>query len=116
MKARGLEVRIVLLGIALALPVAAAAEPRSQLIDEAMDIAVEFLLVGQQDGEWSYRGVYRVNGKNPVGYRVGGTAIGGLALLRAPAGGNAQRIAQAVGGAAAVVVASIDHPRMSHHF
>ena len=109
---------MVLLGIVLAVPLAGAVRPRPRPaeIDEAMDIAVEFLLDGQQDGEWSYRGVYRVNGKNPVGYRVGGTAIGGLALLRAPAGGNAQRIAQAVGGAAAVVVASIDHPRMSHHF
>ena len=116
MKARGLEVRIVLLGIALALPVAAAAEPRSQLIDEAMDIAVEFLLVGQQDGEWAYEGVYRVNGKIPVGYRVGGAAIGGMAVLRAPAGGNAQRIQQAVSRAAAVVIASIDNPRMSHEF
>ena len=116
MKARGLEVRIVLLGIALALPVAAAAEPRSQLIDEAMDIAVEFLLVGQQDGEWAYEGVYRVNGKIPVGYRVGGAAIGGMAVLRAPAGGNAQRIQQAVSRAAAVVIASIDDPRMSHEF
>ena len=116
MKARGLEVRIVLLGIALALPVAVAAEPRSQLIDEAMDIAVEFLLVGQQDGEWAYEGVYRVNGKIPVGYRVGGAAIGGMAVLRAPAGGNAQRIQQAVSRAAAVVIASIDDPRMSHEF
>ena len=116
MKARGLEERIVLLGIALALPVAVAAEPRSQLIDEAMDIAVEFLLVGQQDGEWAYEGVYRVNGKIPVGYRVGGAAIGGMAVLRAPAGGNAQRIQQAVSRAAAVVIASIDNPRMSHEF
>ena len=115
-KAHRHEARVVLLGISLAMPVAAAAEPRTQFIDEAMDIAVEFLLDSQQDGEWAYEGVYRVNGKIPVGYRVGGTAIGGMAVLRAPAGENAQRIQLAVARAAAVVIASIDNPRMSHDF
>ena len=118
MKARRHEARTVLLGIVLALPLAGAVKPRPRpaAIDEALNIAVEFLLDGQQDGEWPYQGVYRVNGKIPVGYRVGGTAIGGLAVLRAPVGGNAQRIQQAVGRAAAMVIASIDNPRMSHRF
>ncbi len=108
----------MLLCIVLALPLAGAVKPRPRpaAIDEAMDIAVEFLLDGQQDGEWPYEGVYRVNGKIPIGYRVGGTAIGGMAVLRAPAGGNAQRIQQAVSRAAAVVISSIDNPRMSHDF
>jgi len=108
----------VLVCIVLLLPLLAAVKPpaRPAAVDAAMDIAVEFLLDGQQNGEWPYQGVYRVNGEIPVGYRVGGTAIGGLALLRAPAGGNTQRIEQAVARAAAVVIASIDHPRMKHRF
>lgn len=31
--------------------------------------------------EWPYEGVYRVGGKIPIGYRIGGTAIAGMALL-----------------------------------
>ncbi|MGE3165666.1 MAG: hypothetical protein AB7O52_12220 [Planctomycetota bacterium] len=34
--------------------------------------------------EWPYEGVYRVGGKIPVGYRVGGTAICAWALTEAP--------------------------------
>ena len=112
------NVSIVLIGIVLALPLLAAVKPRARpaALDSAMDIAVQFLLDGQQDGEWPYQGVYRVNGEIPVGYRVGGTAIGGLALLRVPAGEDTQRIERAVARAAAVVIASIDHRRMNHRF
>ncbi len=35
-------------------------------------------------GEWPYEGVYRVGGKIPIGYRVGGTGIAILALIGAP--------------------------------
>jgi len=114
-KARRHEGLVVLVGFVLALPLAGAVPPRPA-IDEAMDVAVEFLLDGQRDGAWPYQGVYRVKGRIPVGYRVGGTAIGGLALLRAPDGGNAPRIEQALGRAAGIVIASIDHPQMSHRF
>ncbi len=34
--------------------------------------------------EWPYEGVYRVAGKIPIGYRIGGTAIAGMALLAGP--------------------------------
>ncbi|MCE2883109.1 MAG: hypothetical protein LW636_12245 [Planctomycetaceae bacterium] len=34
--------------------------------------------------EWPYEGVYRVGGKIPFGYRVGGTSIASMALLAAP--------------------------------
>lgn len=35
----------------------------------------ELLAAQAKDGSWSYEGVYRVRGKIPVGYRIGGTAI-----------------------------------------
>jgi hypothetical protein len=38
---------------------------------------------GWQQSEWPYEGVYRVGGNIPVGYRIGGTAIGVMALLQA---------------------------------
>ncbi len=49
--------------------------------------AVDFLLDRQENNtEWPYRGVYRVRGsqglENPIGYRVGGTAIVMQALCR----------------------------------
>lgn len=37
----------------------------------------------KEPAEWPYEGVYRERGAIPPGYRVGGTAIGGLALLLA---------------------------------
>lgn len=36
------------------------------------------------EGEWPYEGVYRVGGRIPIGYRVGGTAIVVQALALAP--------------------------------
>ena len=42
-------------------------------------------LISCQDstGAWPYEGVYRVKGEIPVGYKVGGTATVGIALLSA---------------------------------
>ena len=46
------------------------------------------LILAMQDGEgsseWPYEGVYRVRGRIPEGYRVGGTAIVAEALVRMP--------------------------------
>lgn len=36
--------------------------------------------------EWPYEGVYRVGGRVPIGYRIGGTAICGMALIEATGG------------------------------
>ncbi len=39
---------------------------------------------GPDRGEWPYQGVYRVERKIPIGYRVGGTAISCLAMALTP--------------------------------
>ena len=56
---------------------------------EVRATAVDFLLDRQENNiEWPYRGVYLVRGsqglENPIGYRVGGTAIVMQALLTVP--------------------------------
>lgn len=58
---------------------------------EAMSLGVAKIVAMQEKGpgaevaaEWPYEGVYRVGGRIPYGYRVGGTSIAGLALLSAP--------------------------------
>jgi hypothetical protein len=68
---------------------------------------------GEAGSEWPYEGVYRVNREIPIGYRVGGTSIAGLALMEAPGfAEDAERVAS-VRRAVAFVIASKDHPRMS---
>lgn len=77
---------------------AAPAKPIDQ-IPSAITRCVEFLLSAQeahglakdakpespdQVAEWPYEGVYRVGGKIPIGYRIGGTSIASVALLLAP--------------------------------
>ncbi len=55
--------------------------PRSS---DLVRVAVDQLLTMQEsEGDWPYEGVYRVRGKIPVGYRIGGTAIVSTALLHA---------------------------------
>jgi hypothetical protein len=63
--------------------------------------------------EWPYEGVYRAAGQIPIGYRVGGTAISAMALLRAPdyAQDNARK--ERIRRAARFIVASINHPLMN---
>jgi hypothetical protein len=49
---------------------------------QAITTGIEQLIKLQHDdGAWPYEGVYRVNRKIPVGYRIGGTAISSTALL-----------------------------------
>jgi hypothetical protein len=60
---------------------------RRQRLDAAVSRCVEFLLAaqeGDENAEWPYEGVYRVGGKIPVGYRIGGTSIVAGALMLAP--------------------------------
>lgn len=50
-----------------------------------MVIAANRIVAMQEDpGQWPYEGVYRVGGKIPVGYRIGGTGICAEALLTVP--------------------------------
>ncbi len=113
----------VMIGLAAlsATAVAPAATPgaRAVAIDEAVVRGVEALLASQEGpghDQWPYEGVYRVEREIPIGYRVGGTAIGGLALLHAPGDGDLAQREEALGRAAAFVVGSIDHPLMAHRF
>jgi len=86
-------------------------------IAEAITLAVPVIL-GLQEGEaraeWPYEGVYRVRGQIPIGYRVGGTGIAAVALMRAPGFADDAARRDAVGRAARFVCASTAHPLMSH--
>jgi len=111
----------VLIGLAALSATAVAAQPeaRDAAIDEAVVRGVEVLLASREgpgNDQWPYEGVYRVKQEIPIGYRVGGTAIGGLALLHAPGNDDLAQREEALGRAAAFVVGSIDHPLMAHRF
>ncbi|MBM4109880.1 MAG: hypothetical protein FJ254_00795 [Phycisphaerae bacterium] len=76
--------------------------------------AVERLVAMQEDpGQWPYEGVYRVGGKIPVGYRIGGTGICGEALLRAPGYASDPARVAAIGKALTFVCDGIKEPLMS---
>src|SRR5512144_30174 len=66
--------------------------------------------------EWPYEGVYRVDGEIPIGYRVGGTAIGAMALLEARAEGAPDSARDAVDRALAFVLEGLRDPKMSPSF
>lgn len=94
-------------------------------VENAVDTSVAFLLSvqeGPENAEWPYEGVYRVRGDGPkefkkrgaiipMGYRVGGTSIAGIALSRAP-GIDDQR-KEAIERARKFVVAATQSPDMS---
>lgn len=63
--------------------------------------------------EWPYEGVYRVGGKIPIGYRIGGSAIVCSALLAAPGyeGDDARKTA--VARSIKFICDGTDHPLMS---
>jgi hypothetical protein len=76
--------------------------------------AVERLVAMQEDpGQWPYEGVYRVGGKIPVGYRIGGTGICGEALLRASGYASDPARVASIGKAIAFVCEGIKEPLMS---
>jgi len=81
---------------------------QESLADPAGDDAADEL----DAAEWPYQGVYRVRGRIPIGYRVGGTSICATALLETPdwIGDAARR--DAVHRAAAFVCEQIEHPLM----
>lgn len=82
----------------------------------AIPKCVEFLLSvqeGDPKAEWPYEGVYRVDGRIPIGYRIGGTAIASIALIRAPGFETDGARREAVARAAGFVIAGLDQPLMS---
>jgi hypothetical protein len=81
-----LAVSFLLLGF-LTLPPAAQPQDKVPAPAELMQQAIKQLVaIQEEDGAWPYEGVHRVQGKIPVGYRVGGTSlVGSTLLLAAPA-------------------------------
>ncbi|MBS0196099.1 MAG: hypothetical protein JSR77_05020 [Planctomycetes bacterium] len=63
--------------------------------------------------QWPYEGVYRVNGKIPIGYRVGGTAIVVMALVQSPGYAGDEERAAAVARAVDFLCEAIADPDMS---
>lgn len=99
-------------------PVPAPAE-----VDAAIAKARDLLLPRQEtmrDGapkaEWPYEGVYRVGGKIPYGYRVGGTGIVARALLEIPGYADDRERTEAVARATTFVCDAIREPLMSPEY
>lgn len=105
-----------------------APDPSREKIDQALARGVELLLSMQEadpasssaldanakiKNQWPYEGVYRVQRQIPIGYRIGGTSICAIALLRAPGFDNNADARQAVDRAADFVVDALDHPLMN---
>lgn len=96
-------------------------EARPLSIDEIVSQCIPLLLEMQESGagdetnalaEWPYEGVYRVGGKIPIGYRVGGTAIVASALIAAPGWDDDPKRRDAIERATQFVTKSIEHPLM----
>jgi hypothetical protein len=97
-------------------------------VGDAVDESVAFLLSvqeGPDHAEWPYEGVYRIRGDGPkefkkrgavipMGYRIGGTSIAGIALSRAPGIDDTRR--EAIERARAFVVAATASPDMSPEY
>jgi hypothetical protein len=58
----------------------AAQDDAPSMIRKSVDTLIS---IQDSTGAWPYEGVYRVKGEIPVGYKVGGTATVGIALLSA---------------------------------
>ena len=90
--------------------------------------SVTFLLKAQEgpnEAEWPYEGVYRVRGEGPrefisrgaiipMGYRVGGTSIAGMALLRST--DQLEERNDALERARQFVVKATESPDMAHEY
>ena len=104
----------------LASPAASAVSTTVPTDAEAMATGVAKIVSLQEKGpgaevaaEWPYEGVYRVGGKIPYGYRVGGTSIAGLALLTAPGFADDAARKDAIARAIEFVAKSKDEPLLS---
>jgi len=68
---------------------------------------------GEANDQWPYEGVYRVRGRIPVGYRVGGTSIAAISLLQAPGLAEDSERRAAILRAARFVAGAIQDPAMN---
>lgn len=89
-------------------------------VEPAIEAALAALLrlqEGDDHDQWPYEGVYREDrGNLPVGYRVGGTAIVGLALLAAPGLEQDAERRAALDRGVRFILSALDQPRMSADF
>jgi hypothetical protein len=104
----------------LASPAASAVSTTVPTDAEAISLGVAKITAMQEKGpgaeiaaEWPYEGVYRVGGKIPYGYRVGGTSIAGMALLAAPGFADDAARKDAISRAIEFVAKSKDEPLLS---
>jgi len=89
-------------------PFDAKSSSRKQLIEAAVNRLIE---LQHDDGAWPYEGVYRVGGKIPVGYRIGGTAIVCSSLISAEQDDRAD-IVDAVTRGTEMILSELKHPLM----
>ena len=101
----------------------ALAKPALPTDAEAISAGVAKIVAMQEKGpgadiaaEWPYEGVYRVGGKIPYGYRVGGTSIACMALLAAPGFADDAARKDAVSRAIDFVAKSKDEPLLSPEY
>jgi hypothetical protein len=101
----------------------AAARPALPTDAEAISTGVARIIAMQEKGpgadiaaEWPYEGVYRVGGKIPFGYRVGGTSIASMALLAAPGFADDTARKEAVSRAIDFVAKAKDEPLLSPEY
>jgi hypothetical protein len=98
-------------------PRGAAQDPEQPPVAEAQATGVR-LVLGMQEGdppaEWPYEGVYRVRGRIPIGYRVGGTAIAAAALVQSPA--DEDEIEAPLERALEFVIGALDDPLMDPEY
>lgn len=87
-------------------PETQATDDREELILRA---AARLIELQEADGAWPYEGVYRVNRKIPVGYRVGGTAIVCTSLLYADDGPESTA---AIERGVAIILEDLEHELM----
>jgi hypothetical protein len=66
--------------------------------------------------EWPYEGVYRTGGKIPIGYRVGGTAIGAWSLLETGLYAEREDVRDAVRRGLDFVLTGLDEELMESGF
>ncbi len=81
------------------------------------DILLE-MQEGDDSREWPYEGVYRTNegGRRrviPIGYRVGGTSIAGLALIEAPGFADTSSRVESVERGVEFILEALDDPLMA---
>jgi hypothetical protein len=111
-KRKMLPAAALLLAVGLSLQGQAPSESKGPSRSELLDKAVAELIKIQEDGgQWPYEGVYRVGGKIPVGYRVGGTAIVADTLLHVAPENKEARAAFARG--LAFVLKELEDPLMA---